>query len=191
MTQSLYNFLYQGLSMKAAGITLGVLVLAGHLVALLRTEPSQAWLKRFPRATPIGIGLLIFGAIWAWVLSRHMPMGEFYPIRRWVLMLIPAGAVATILYADDFLSVRATGILLLLVAAPVLDASFQNWATGWFLLKLLAYAWIVIGLFFVGMPYLMRDAILWVTQTAGRWKIACGAGAAYGAALLLCAVLWY
>ncbi|MEZ5304255.1 MAG: hypothetical protein R3F11_26980 [Verrucomicrobiales bacterium] len=28
---------------------------------------------------PIGIGLLIFGAIWAWVLSRHMPMGEFLP----------------------------------------------------------------------------------------------------------------
>ena len=39
-------------------------------------------------------------------------------------------------------------------------------------LPVLAYAWIIAGMFFVGMPYLLRDWITWLTQKPSRWKLA-------------------
>ena len=37
----------------------------------------------------------------------------------------------------------------------------------------------------------LRDQIGWVTRSALRWKAALIGGIAYGAALLLCALVWY
>ena len=72
----------------------------------------------------------------------------------------------------EFLAVRALGCLLLLVAGVVLQAAFQQPPVSRLLLPALAYAWIIAGLYFVGMPFLMRDAVNWVTASAIRWKMA-------------------
>jgi hypothetical protein len=48
----------------------------------------------------------------------------------------------------------------------------------------LVYVWIVSGLFCIGMPYLLRDAIGWVVGSQARWKLAAFAGITYGALLL-------
>jgi hypothetical protein len=48
----------------------------------------------------------------------------------------------------------------------------------------LVYGWIIAGLFFIGMPYLLRDAIALVTANQWRWKAASVAGIAYGFLLL-------
>ncbi|MEZ5328982.1 MAG: hypothetical protein R3F19_28385 [Verrucomicrobiales bacterium] len=39
------------------------------------------------------------------------------------------------------------------------------------LLPLLAYAWIIIGLFWVGMPYVLRDQIAWVSASSHAGKV--------------------
>ena len=41
------------------------------------------------------------------------------------------------------------------------------------------------GMFWVGMPYTLRNQITWITATETRWRAAAFAGLAYGA--LLCA----
>jgi hypothetical protein len=41
------------------------------------------------------------------------------------------------------------------------------------------------------MPYLLRDQISWLSASGTRWMAACGGGAAYGLALLICAVAIY
>ena len=87
---------------------------------------------------------------------------------------------------DEFLAVRALGMLLLLMAEPLLESAFLRPERSRLLLVALAYAWAVKGIFYVGMPYLMRDLILWVTKTRLRWNVMGAAGLAYGVALLIC-----
>ena len=72
------------------------------------------------------------------------------------------------------------GVFFLLAACPVLEAAFLEDPVTRILLPIFAYAVIIKGLFWVGMPYLMRDAIDWVTARPQRWRTACSAGALYG-----------
>ena len=52
-------------------------------------------------------------------------------------------------------------------------------------------AWVIAGLFYVGMPYLLRDAIQWVTADRNRLKSGAIAGAVYGLALVACALAFW
>jgi len=54
-----------------------------------------------------------------------------------------------------------------------------------------AYVWVIAGLFYVGMPYLLRDAIQWVTADRNRLKLGALAGTLYGLALVVCALAWW
>jgi hypothetical protein len=54
-----------------------------------------------------------------------------------------------------------------------------------------AYILIVVGLFWVTMPYLMRDQINWSARTNGRWRITHAFAFLYGVAILACAVTRY
>jgi hypothetical protein len=47
------------------------------------------------------------------------------------------------------------------------------------------------SLFFVGMPYLFRDAVAWVTARQSRWMIFSAIGLIYGLATLACAFAFW
>jgi hypothetical protein len=51
-------------------------------------------------------------------------------------------------------------------------------------LVVLAYGWVIAGLFLVGMPFLLRDRIAWSTAAASRWRAICIAGVVYGGIVL-------
>ena len=195
--QSLYDWIFHqnadgtGLTLKTAGLALGVLLLAGHLVAWAASEKLMSAAKNFPRNRGWGIALLLVATVWSLFLVKHMDMGEFYTWRERLLMIVPVTFVLVVVYVPEFLAVRALGAVLLLAAAPVLQAAFLQPQGSRLLLPVLAYAWIIAGMFFVGMPYLMRDWISWLTQKPSRWNLAALGGAAYGALLLIADVLWY
>ena len=71
---------------------------------------------------------------------------------------------------DEFLAVRALGILFLLGAEPLLDAAFFRMEPSRLLVTVFAYLLIVVGLFWVTMPYLLRDQINWSARTP--WALA-------------------
>jgi len=47
----------------------------------------------------------------------------------------------------------------------------------------LVFVWIVFAMFWVGMPYTLRDQIGWVTGSEKRWRAAALGGIVYGALL--------
>ena len=196
MFEELYRYLYHlnpegGIPMKGTGIVLGLALLGKHLWALRKPAEAQAFLRAFPRNYAWGAALLTIGFLWSMMIIQHMDMGEFFHLRRWFLIIVPAGYVGVLIYVKEFLAVRALGSLLLLAAGPVLCAAFLQPQLSRLLLPILAYAWIGAGLFFVGMPFLMRDAITWATANAARWKLLCYSGIAYGALLLFAALFFY
>jgi len=88
-------------------------------------------------------------------------------------------------FVPDFLSSRSLGFLLLLAAHPVLESSFLQHGFLHLAMTSLAYLWALAGLFLVGMPYLHRDLIGWISVNKSRWNLACFAGLFYGTLLLI------
>ena len=196
MLADLYNYLYLqeetgGIPLQGTGIAVALALLASHFYALQKGGQVQSFLKSFPRSYTWGVILLTIDFLWSMMCLANMDMGEFHTMRGWFLYLVPAGFVLVLVFVKEFLAVRALGALLLIVAGIVLEPAFLKPQLSRLLLPTIAYVWIIAGLFFVGMPYLMRDAVTWVTAQPQRWKLASLGGIAYGALLLVAALLWY
>ncbi|MBL9156212.1 MAG: hypothetical protein JNJ70_01985 [Verrucomicrobiales bacterium] len=190
--QALYNMLYEpGLPLKLMGILVGLWLVASHVFALLKPGLVQPWLQAFPRNEKIGIALVIIGFAWAYVIWSCMDLGEFFKIERPVQMVIIGVCVGVIVYVKEFIAVRSLGFLMILAAAPMLESAFLKEPQSRLLLVVFAYVIAVKGMFWVGMPYLMRDQITWVLAKENRYKIGAIAGAAYGLVMAVCAVLWW
>ncbi|HKP92677.1 MAG TPA: hypothetical protein VJS88_02180, partial [Chthoniobacterales bacterium] len=161
------------------------------LPSLLRPDQARSWAKFLPRSRVAGITLLTLALIWSFWLLATMEMGEFSGFRKPLLIILPIGFLLVLRYVDEFLAARALGILFLLAAEPLLDAAFfRNEATR-LLVTVFAYLLIVAGLFWVTMPYLLRDQINWSARSNGRWRFTHGLFLLYGAAILACAVTQY
>jgi hypothetical protein len=189
--KAVYDAIYFDLTLKTVGMTIGLLLIAVHLLALLKPKSTQAWLKKLPRNQQVGRAILAIDFIWCFIIWSEMDLGEFHTFEKNVQIILVIGFLAFGHYVREFLAVRAIGLLLILLACPVLDAAFLQPVMSRLLLVFLAYAWIIIGMFYVGMPYLLRDEIDWVSAKPSRWKMSSLAGLAYGSAVLICALLFY
>lgn len=173
-------------SLHTAGLAAGLLLVLLSLLAFL--GPVRRWLPQFPRSRTAGAALLTIDLVWSFWLMATMEMGEFSNFRRPILVILPIGFFLVLTFVDEFLAVRALGILCLLAAEPLLDAAFLRPETSRLLVTVFAYLMIVAGLLWVTMPYLLRDQIKWSAQSATRWGALSGLGFALGLAIFLCAL---
>ena len=179
------------LSLQTAGILAGgFLVLAG-LPGLVRPDGVRDWLSSLPRSRIAGIALLTIAFLWSFWLLATMEMGEFSSVRKPLLIGMPIGFFLVVRFVDEFLAVRALGILALLAAEPLLEAAFLRYETSRLLVTVFAYILIVAGLFWVTMPYLLRDHISWSTRNSGRWRALNAITALYGLVILVFAFTRY
>lgn len=172
-----------------AGATVGVVLLLAHLFALWRSGDCQAWLKKFPRSRAAGTVLLLVAGLWSFLLIRTMDLGEFATLRQYMLVGIVVATILAWMYVEEFMAVRALGMIALLAAEPLLEAAFLRPEQTRLLLVVLAYVWIGLGLFWVGMPWTLRDQITWLTSQPERFRFAAIGGAIYGAAILASALI--
>lgn len=179
------------LSLQTVGLVAGVLLLLTHLGALGFAPVVQNLARRFPRSAGAGAVLFTAAAAWALALVGTMDLGEFTAYRPVFMAVVAAGYVLTLIFVREFLAVRALGMLLLLAAEPLIEAAFLRPETSRLLLTVLAYAWAVMGMFWIGKPYLLRDQIDWACRAPWRWRLAALAGVVYGAALIVCALTVY
>jgi hypothetical protein len=179
------------LSLQTAGYIAGLFLLVIGLAGLIKPSSSQAVARRLPRSRVAGFGLLTVAFFWSFWLLATMEMGEFSSFRKPLLIILPIGFLLVLRFVDEFLAARALGMLFLLSAEPLLDAAFFRNESSRLLVTVFAYLLIVAGLFWVTMPYLLRDQINWSARTSGRWRLTHGLALLYGAAILACAATRY
>jgi hypothetical protein len=179
------------LSLQTAGYIAGIFLSLLGLWGLLQPGPSQAAARSLPRSRIAGFVLLTIAFFWSFWLLATMEMGEFSAFRKPLLIIVPIGFLLVLRFVDEFLAARALGILFLLAAEPLLDAAFFRTETTRLLVTVFAYLLIIAGLFWVTMPYLLRDQINWSARTNGRWRFTLGIAFLYGAAIVACAVTRY
>ncbi|MDP4625734.1 MAG: hypothetical protein NWT08_11420 [Akkermansiaceae bacterium] len=192
---------YEQIPLFTAGILLAVWLIASHSLMIAKPALVQGWLKKFPRNPLAGQIILGIALAWFWLLiapdgmgklsALQMDLGDFNNIKPLLRLLVPAALVAVVISVRDFLAVRALGVLGLMIAAPLLEAAFLKDPQSRLLVPIFAYALLTKSMFWVGMPYLFRDAVTWATATKGRWMIVSFAGLAYGIATLICAFAFW
>ena len=176
-------------------------MISSHALMLAKPAMVQDFLKRFPRNAMWGQILLGIGLAWFWLLiapeglglisSLAMDLGEFNNAKPFLRILVPVALVLVTISVRDFLAVRALGLLGLMAASPFLEAAFLKDPSSRLLIPIYAYAMLTASMFFVGMPYLFRDAVDWVTADRRRRTFCSAAGLAYGVARLVCAFAFW
>lgn len=192
---------YQTLSLFTAGLVLAVWLIGVHAVMLAKPQMVQDFLKKFPRDPLYGQILLGIGLAWFWLLiaptgmgklsALTMDLGEFNNAKGLLRILVPVSLVLVCISVRDFLAVRALGLVGLMAAAPLLGAAFLKDPQSRLLVPIFAYAMLTASMFCVGMPYLFRDAVTWVTADQKRWTFLSVAGLGYGVATLVCAFAFW
>ena len=192
---------YEMIPLFTAGILLGLWLIGSHALMIAKPALVQGWLKKFPRNPLAGQIILGIALAWFWLLiapggmgklsALQLDLGEFNNVKPLLRILVPASLIAVCISVKDFLAVRALGVLGLMIAAPLLEAAFLKDPTTRLLVPIFAYALLTKSLFWIGMPYLFRDAVTWATATQGRWKLVSFAGLAYGIATLVCAFAFW
>ncbi len=188
MTRHIYT---QFFSLQFIGITIGVMLVALHVIALLKRELVMDYLKQLPRNKSLGIAILAIDCVWSFWLIGEVDLGEFQKWENPIRFGLPIGFICFIFWVDEFLAVRAVGIFLLLLACPILDVAFLQEPKTRILLPILCYIWIFLSLFWIGMPYLMRDHIAWATKTKARWTGLSVSGIIYGFVMIVCAFAFW
>jgi hypothetical protein len=181
--------IYPHLDLRLVSLLCGLWLILTHGFALLRPVPVQQWLRKLPRSKAIGAILLIIDSLWALLLVATMDLGEFSHLRTPLLAVIIVATFLTFRYVDEFLAVRALGILLLLLAEPLIETAFLRPETGRLLLVAWAYALAILGMVWVGLPYLLRDQIDWARKSRPIWTAAALAGVLYGGLLTAFALI--
>lgn len=192
---------YQLLSLFTIGLLLAVWLIGIHALMLARPTLVQGFLKKFPRNDQLGQILMGIGLAWFWLLiapdhlgklsALSMDLGEFNSAKGLLQWAVPVSLILVCRSVRDFLAVRALGLVGLMVAAPLLGAAFLKDPSSRLLVPLFAYAVLTASMFCVGMPYLFRDAVSWVTADQKRWTLLSVAGLGYGVATLICAFAFW
>lgn len=192
---------YENLPLFGTGLVLAAFLIGLHAWMLAKPAHAQGLLTRFPRNPLAGQILLGIGLAWFWLLiapdgmgrisALTMDLGEFNAAKRFLRILVPISLVLIVISVRDFLAVRALGLCGLMAAAPLLEAAFLKDPASRLLVPAYAYLMLTASMFFVGMPYLFRDAIAWLTADSKRWFGASAAGLGYGIATLACALLFW
>jgi len=192
---------YKHLSLFTVGIILALWLIGSHALMLAKPALVQGYLKKFPRDTMTGQILLGIGLGWFWLLiapdnlnllsALTMDLGEFNGAKPILQYLVPVSIGLVAISVRDFLAVRALGVLGLMVASPLLESAFLKDPSSRLLVPIYAYGLLTASLFWVGMPYLFRDAVTWATANPKRWTILSLAGLGYGVATLVCACAFW
>lgn len=179
------------IDLKTVGVVVGLLLIVVHLVALWSAPNTSRWLKDFPRSRLAGTVLIVIAGIWSLILVQTMDLGEFARLRTGITAGVVAGTFLAWRYLEEFLAVRALGMLAMLAAEPLLEAAFLKPDPTRLLIVVLAYAWITLGLFWVGVPWTLRDQIKWLTDRMARYRAAAVGGVVYGVLVLACALIFW
>jgi hypothetical protein len=175
------------MSLSLATLIPGLILLLLGVPLVLGSSAYSSALKAFPRSQ--AAAYVFFGAGAAWFLLNiwNLSMADFGQYRTWLFIGFAVIAVLAFKSVPDFLSVRGLCALVLLGAAPLLDAAYMHYDKPQRLFMVsLVYLAIMAAVWLGAQPYRLRDFIGWLFARPGRARFAGGVVAAYG--LVLCGV---
>ncbi|MGI5869325.1 MAG: hypothetical protein ACOX9C_07780 [Kiritimatiellia bacterium] len=163
-----------------------VTALLGILGLAAPSRARKLW-TAFPRSVWPGRILAVIALAWSALWICVMPLGPLVFLRNLLWLLLPLAIAATWIYIPDLLACRAVGALLMLVPVPMLSTAAWHPSPWRYVMIVYAYAMIVAGMFYISLPWLLRDHIDWIHRTPQRAKAIAAAASVLGLLLVVLA----
>ena len=171
-------------TLAQVSVWVGLGLLLSHGWGLLDYRQATQWIRSFPRGDAFGGGLLAAATAWSAWLAGTINLMEYTRFRPLFVLGVVGLGVTSWLYVREFIAVRSLGILFLLGADVLLDAAFLRQDGARLIVVSYAYLIIAEGMFMVGAPYLLRDAISWGLAHSARGRLLMALGVFFGLVLL-------
>ena len=170
---------------------LGAAIMAGRLPGLVAPEKFRVHAQKFPRSVLWGRILIGLAAMWAGISVYRAATDDWAWARPLVVIGVPIAYWLVIQYADQFLALRGTAALLLLIAKVALDAADLSDVPSRLVVTVLAYLWVCGAMWMAVAPHQVRDWIGVVTANNVRCRAACSFGTVIGAMLIVLGLFVY
>jgi len=179
-----YQALSEGKPMTSLAVIawiLGTFAIGGGFLAAGAPAMVRRGMEKYPRSVWPGRVLVAVDMVWAAYAVTLMHLGGFDAWKVHLYWIAPVCIVLAVLYLDEMLSVRALGGLLLLAAGPMLNAARWNPSAWRYVITVLTYLWIGIGLFWLLEPWWFRRMAsrmqsLVIIRAVGIVKVVFGVG---------------
>lgn len=190
--------IYEKLPLFETGLIMGIVLVLLHLFALLKPETAMRALGKAHKAEKAGVALL--GIDFAWVAlllwnspsnPLRMPLFEFEMARGPLLLLCPVIWFILSTMAKENLFPRALGFFLLLMAIVPMSAAFLQEPATRLLIPLWWYPVLTAAMFWVAWPWTFRDGAAKLIARPLLFRALAAFGTVYGAAIILCAILFW
>lgn len=163
------------LSLSLLTIALGAGLSVPQIYGLMNPKGFTAFCRKFPRNYPAGIALMLLATGWfVWNVNNE-PIADFSAYKPAMLVGFAAVGVGACIFVRDFLAVRALAVIFMLLAKLMVDTGRPHLGESPFVLvnQLLAYAFVVGGIWFTITPWKLRDWLEWFTANDKIVRIGC------------------
>ena len=176
------------MSLLAAHLTLGLILILIGLPLLLNHSGYVAALKAMPRSTRATYVFFTAGAVWFLYAIWHLSPADFGEFRLWLFGAFALIAVLSFTSVPDFLAVRGLATIVLMGAMPLLDAAYMEYDKPQRLFMVtLVYVALSLAIWLGAQPWRLRDVLGWLFARPGRARSLGGAVAGYGLLLAIVA----
>ena len=171
-------------SLPEISLVAGLLTLAPALFALAAPVSAGKLFRAFPRSVWPGRAIMVLSVLWAVAWLVIMPFDFLKILHPYLWLITPLFIAGTWFFLPDLLSCRAFGCLIALVATPMLSAAQWHPSLLRYVVIVYAYVLAVAGMFYIALPYLVRDHIGWTFAKPLRVRAVSAAFAVLGVILL-------
>lgn len=171
------------LSLSFVSTALGILIMVTRLPGLMAPRPFRERVLKFPRSVAAGRVLMLVVAVIAGYNLYQAASQHWAWARPLVVIGVPLAYLLVIRYADQFLAVRGAAALALLLARVMLLATDRSDDPLRLVVVVLAYLWVVAGIWLAVAPHHLRDVASYLMANNTRCRITCGVGVVIGAVL--------
>jgi hypothetical protein len=173
--------------MKLSTLTvlLGLLFVLPQLYAVAKPSAFGAAMRKFPRSQGWGFLLMGLGTAWFLFNVNNESISDFAKYKNLMLIGFGAVGVCTCIFVRDFLAVRGLAVVLLLLSKYMLDTARWYDSEWRLVIAVLAYLWIIAGMWFTISPWRLRDLIQWATANETRLRLLSAVRLVLGAFLII------
>lgn len=158
-------------SLAIATCALGGLKIVGSLGSLVAPDRARRAWQGFSRHQVAGWVLAAIDLFWvAWLILTTPPFSGMAKIAPMVYVGVPLIFFLVATFMDEMLAPRALGGLFLLLATPVLTAARDNLSYWSLFITLIAYVWVVVGMWIVVSPYRFRQFADYLSNDMQRFR---------------------
>jgi hypothetical protein len=163
-------------------VGLGLILCALDLFGLLKPAACTTLARQFPRSQPVGWVLMLLGTAWFLYIVNYEPIADFSAYKNVMMLGFGAVGVLACIFVTDFLAVRGLAIVLMLLGKLMVDTGRPHLGESPFVLviQVLAYVYVIAGMWLTIAPWRLRDWLDWVTTTEQRLRLTSGLRLVFG-----------